>query len=717
MKKKWSYLFLMLVVITVLTACKEKASNEETKEAPNETATNSVFDKASEAYLEKVDLDYSFNFAKSLEEFKTNDKLGYRTAGSEAEIKTGNKIYEEMKQIGLTEVTRDEFTLDTWEFEKADLSFTDVNGKKYEAVLGGYQTNFDTKGVKEFEVVYAGRGTKNDLAGLDVKGKLVIVDINQRAEWWVTYPTYQAHLKGAAAVIAVQNGGYSEVSPDALNAQDICGPDDAPVFSMSQTDANVLKEAIKSNKTGSYKVNFDAKSVVEFDGKSYNYYGKIIGKDPESYIILSAHYDSYFAGFQDDNAAIALMLGIAKGLVDSGYQPEKTIIFNALAAEEWGVSNTRYDWSTGAYNQIFRIHPEWAGKAVANINFELPAYEHATSEEIRSIYELKPYLEAFAKTVPSVEGVYKDGVSVVSPLRTWSDDFSYSIAGVPALRNDFQDSDFMKTHYHSQFDNEETYNEKAFLFHHNLYGMLAIYYDQTAVVPLDFTVRLDALKNSIKQEVFEQAGVKSEELVAKVDEVLGLANEVNEEVKSVNDSYRKALDEGDIEEAQKLYNESRALNTKLLDVYKVAQDQLLKLTWEDVLIFPHEHAQNNIENLLRSMEALKNGEIDTALDEYLWQIDNNWYAYDWEREVYDYFTDYVLDQPADRLMWGAGRVVGHVDLFDPINSLIAKRDQPNADVSKEVKALEQALEVQKQLLDTLVKEEVTSIQTIGDMLN
>ena len=52
----------------------------------------------------------------------------------------------------------------------------------------------------------------------------------------------------------------------------------------------------------------------------------------------------------------------------------------------------------------------------------------------------------------------------------------------------------MRTHYHSQFDTEETYNEKALLFHHNLYGILAIYYDQTAVVPLDFTVRLNALK-------------------------------------------------------------------------------------------------------------------------------------------------------------------------------------------------------------------------------
>ena len=68
-------------------------------------------------------------------------------------------------------------------------------------------------------------------------------------------------------------------------------------------------------------------------------------------------------------------------------------------------------------------------------------------------------------------------------------------------------------------------------------------------------------------------------------------------------------------------------------------------------------------------------------------------------------------------MWGAGRVVGHVDLFDPINSLIAKREQANADVSEEIETLEQALENQKQLLDTLVEDEVTSIQTIGEMLN
>ena len=703
--------FSMSIGMT-LGACAPKESTD----VKEEVAPVKDLVDANKDYLSAVDVDYAFEFTKSLEEFKTNEKLGYRTAGSVAELKTGEKIAEEMKEIGLTEVTKDEFTLDTWEFEKADLTFVDENGEEHLAVLGAYQVNFDTNGVKELEIVYGGKGTANDLANLDVEGKLVLIDINQREEWWINYPAYQAHLKGAAAVIAVQEAGYAETDEDALNAQDICGPDDAPAFSMSQTDANQLKKALESSEDGTMTVKFDAKSIVKMDGKSYNYYGKIIGKDPESYIILSAHYDSYFTGFQDDHAAIGLMMGVAKGLVDSGYQPEKTIIFNALAAEEWGVSNSRYDWSTGAYNQIFNIHPEWVGKAFANMNFELPAYEHTTQDEIRSVYELNNYLTKFAKTVPSVDGVYKDGISVVSPLRTWSDDFSFGIAGVPALRNDFQDSDFMRTHYHSQFDNEDTYNADALKFHLNLYGLLSMHYDQTAVVPLDFTTRLTEMKKVIDADIFGQAEVSSDQLVAEIDKAIALAEEVNTKVLKVNDNYLTALTEEDTDKAQKLYEDSRELNSGLLSAFKYAEDQFVRLTWEDDQIFPHEHAQNNITNLTLAIDALNKGDITTAIDEYLWAIDNNWYAYDFEKEVFDYFTNYVLDAPKEKLMWGDGRIVGHENLFNPINALIEKSGQEDADISAELASLNEALERQKALLQKTTAEEIIAVQELAKKL-
>ena len=695
----------LLVGVVFLTGCGQKDAKPKATEI------------VSSDYLSKVDVDYTFNFAKVLEEFKSNEKLGYRTAGSQAEIETGNKIFEEMKRIGLEEVTRDEITVDTWEFKKADLSFQNENGEEYQAVLGGYQTNFNTKGPKEFDVIYAGKGTKSDLEKLDVKDKLVLVDINQEEEWWVNYPAYQVYLKGAAGVIVVQAGGYSEIDPTALNAQDICGPADAAAFSMSQTDAHILKQAIQASGNPSIKVSFDADSTVELNGKTYNYYGKIIGKDPESYIILSGHYDSYFTGFQDDNVAIAMMLGVAKGLIDSHYKPEKTIIFNALAAEEWGTSNTRYDWSTGAYNQIFKVHPEWAGKAVANINFELPAYEHTSADEIRSVYELHKDLEVFSKGVPRVEGVYKDGIAVVSPLRTWSDDFSFAIAGVPALRNDFQDSEFMRTHYHTQFDTEETYNEKALLFHQNLYGLLAIHYDRMAVAPLDFTLRLEALKEQINQEVFKSAGVTSNELIAEIDLAIASAQKVNEKVNEINGNYRHAIDKGDSKAAKILYDTSSQLNQELLKVFKVAQDDLVKLTWEDEPIFPHEYAQNNIENLSLAIEALEDGDMMSALDDYLWLIDNNWYAYHFDQDVYDYFTGYVLNQPADRLMWGAGRIVGHEDLYQTINNLLQKQNQRSGDLAEEIESLNKALDHQKLILQVSVKEEFHSVKKLGDMLS
>ena len=93
--------------------------------------------------------------------------------------------------------------------------------------------------------------------------------------------------------------------------QDIAGPKDAPAFSMSRKDAEILKAALKEKPR--ITVQFDAKSVVKENMPSYNVWGTIPGRS-EDMILLSGHYDSYFDGFQDDNCAIALMFGIARTL-------------------------------------------------------------------------------------------------------------------------------------------------------------------------------------------------------------------------------------------------------------------------------------------------------------------------------------------------------------------------------------------------------------------
>ena len=699
MKKIRQCLSLTLTAAMLLLACIRPGYAQSAAENAAITLEN-----AQQAYLEHVDIGYSYDLALGLEDIRSNDALGYRTAGSQAELDTGDMLKAQMEAIGLQNVTKDAFTLDTWTFEKAELTFTDSTGNPYTAQLGGYQAQFVTDGAESFTIIDGGQGTEADLCELDVAGKLVLIDINQRENWWINYPAYEASLRGAAAVIAVQDGGYAEVSDDALNAQDICGPADAPAFSMSRTDANALRAAMGEN--NEITVTLDAVSRVGFDGTSYNIVGMIPGTDPDAMILMSAHYDSYFAGFQDDNAAIALMFGIAKGIIDSGYQPEKTLVFCAMAAEEWGVSDTRYDWSTGAYNQIFRVHPEWVGKVIADINFELPAMNEGDTDQIRTSYELKTFVEDFRETVPAVEGVFPQGIEVIVPTQTWSDDFSLSIAGVPssvtALRGGFA-----QTHYHSQFDNRDTYSEEAFLFHHNLYGMLMLAYDRCAVSPLDFSTRLEALREAMDDTVLTAEQVSA--LNGALTDAEKAASDAWTAVSDINSRYREALDNGDTAAADALLQQSREMNAAVLAAFKFAEDSFVRLTWEDVSIFPHEHSQNNLIALNAAVEALEAGDSAAAVDEYLYAVDNNWYAYDWSRETFDHFTNYVLNQSADRLMWGAGRVQGHEDLFDVIRSLLGKYGDTAADYTEELARLEAAVETQTAMLAQQVDHEVQSL--------
>jgi hypothetical protein len=692
------------------TVLVEETTQEEEPSAVEQTGV--TLEEAAESFRDYVDTDYAYEVASKLLEFRSNDALGYRTAGSQAELAAGDYLVEEMQAIGLTEVTKDEFTLDTWEFDHATLTYTDGDGVQQEIQLGGYQTNLVTNDT--YTLIYLGEGVEADYEGVDAAGKIVLVDINQRENWWINYPAYEAYVHDAVAVIAVQDGGYSEISDDALNAQDVCGPDYAPALSMSRTDAEAIMALMDEN--NEITIDLDVDSQVGFDGTSYNILGTIPGRDEDQIILMSAHYDAYFDGFQDDTAAIAMMMTIAKAIVDSGYQPEKTLVFLATAAEEWGVSDTRYDWSTGAYNEIFRVHPEWVGNVMADINFELPGYTlDYDASLIRSSYELASFLEDFKETVPLVDGAYPDGAEVYYPTQTWSDDFSFSIAGIPGTVN-LLEEDFAMLYYHTQLDNADTYNEAAFRYNCDLYGSLMLAYDRCAVSPLDFSTRLNAFVESIDEELIASTGADPEALENAAAAALEAAQAAWETVQTVNEAYGEAVAAGDFDEADRIQTEAQNLNTGILAAFKQAEDDFVRLTWEDVSEFPHELVQDNLAALNGALEALEDGDAATAYDEYLWLVDNNWYAYYFSRETFEHFTTYVLDQDDDRLMWGAGRVISHVDLFDVIRSLEEKYDDPDADLSTEIAELEADIAYTADLMNQWTAHELTALETLTQSL-
>ena len=636
-------------------------------------------------YIASLDIEASYNLAKQMEAYRTNPVLGYRPAGSKAEFETGEMLKSYMEDLGLSNVRKDEIKVDGWEFEKAVLAYADAAGERQEVQLGAYQTDFVTKGAETFQVVYVGKGGEKDYADKDVTGKIVLAEINQRDEWWINFPVYQAHEKGAKALIAVQIGGYGQVDEKALNAQDIAAqPPEAAAFSMSFEDSEKLKACL--DEKGEITVTLDASSRVMRDVSTYNILGEIPGRRSDRMILLSAHYDSYFSGFQDDNTAVAMMLGIARAFIKMGYQPENTWVFCAMAAEEWGIADSKYDWSTGAYAEVFNVHPEWAGKVIGDFNFELPALSNGNLDGIRCTYEYKDFFEDTLKTLPALSPAYPEGVLVSAPIETWSDDFSVAISGIPSMVNEFSAGSFMTTHYHSQYDSDAYYNEAAYRFHHELYGLLLMHLDRQSVAPLNFA------------EVFEQASAsldvlmcqKSGSRVTALLNLLGQTEEVAEEV------YDRIYD---INEAGVDSEQCREAENILLKVFKMAQDKYVRLTWEDAVVFPQEAAQNNLRYLKKAIRALKRKIPDAeAAFEALYEIDNNAYAFQFSKQVYERFTDYVLDQNSDRLQWGRGRIVHHENLYDLVAQLMDKYHQGATDFANEIAELEKVAKRQKAYL-------------------
>ena len=120
-------------------------------------------------------------------------------------------------------------------------------------------------------------------------------------------------------------------------------------------------------------------------------------------------------------------------------------------------------------------------------------------------------------------------------------------------------------------------------------------------------------------------------------------------------------------------------------------------------------------HLEQAVHALESQNITAAL-EALYEVDNNCYAFLFDEEVYYHFTEYILHQPKDRLMWGAGRILHHENLFGLVQRL-KELDQmaiPGS-LDLEIRRLEAAIRRQQAYLkDDLhyMKQSVDKIQAL-----
>lgn len=718
LKKKLLIIFLLLALIVGCLGC----STQEDQAMMVSAKDQEDYDK----FIAAVDHEYAYNIALEL---STNPKylsssLGTRTAGSDAEHAAADYLLEEMKKIGLVETEKTAADVTKWQFNDATLTFS---GDDKIIKPHSYATAATPKDGITAEVVFVGDGTMYDYDGIDVKGKIVLIDLDQRANWWITYPMLEAELQGAAAIMSANVGGFAQVSQDALNCQDICGPTSIPCVSISVNDSDYIKSKLEN---GPLSATLKVDNVVEPGGTSYNVLGKIKGKSSDQQIIIGGHYDMYFKGFQDDNCAVGLVLAMAKAMQDSGYVPENDIIFCLHAAEEWGSSYTQFDWTIGAWRMINEIHPDWIGKTLAFVNFELPAYEFGTYTSVYSAPEMYSMIDYFVNEYPLSPkpiGCFPDGVKTDGyQTYTYSDDFSYYAAGVPSTVNGFLLQEDMETvfpfyeeRYHSQFDDSSTYNKDVMDFNIKFYGALVAFIDKTPALFLDYTTQYDRLLATLDEEVCSAAGADVDGYKAALAELKTTAEEAKQKIIDLNKDYNDAvIAEADESELNSLRAEAKVQNAKNLKVFKYVQDEFLGLMYERPIV-PHEAPQENIMLMQEIVISLEAGDVVTAADEYAWQVNNvlEWYAMYFSSEVIAQQNDMFFGESNKKnLFWGTNKMFTPANVEAATRGLMDKYEATDGDFTAEISIYEKAIIEQQSILKDLVAKETKSIKVLTEML-
>lgn len=737
--KKWIKLLTAAAVLSMvmwtLAGCggsgggsgsgeEESAAGESLGYQSSEVTSDLSMAEDVKAYLEKVDLEYGYKLTDFLayDEDLTDCPLGWRSAGSDAEHRTADYLEKEMQKIGLQNVEKIGTQCDKFQFNGSKLTIADT---KIDIMPASYQCNGTGNEGIQAEIVDVGNGCEADYADLNVEGKIVLAGVDQKDESWIDGYIRQAHEKGAAALVTYSRAGYGQANDDTANVQDICCPDLIPTCAISKNQAAEIQEAIKA---GNNKADLMLDAVLEDDGgTTYNVVGMIPGENHDQRIIISAHYDKYWYGFQDDCAAIGLVFTTAKAMIDSGYVPKNDIVFVAHGGEEWGVTDSQFDWTVGAWGLI-EEKEDWQGTTLAMINCELPAFK--VENNVLAIGAVPEFRTVAEKLINETGLVVTAGDTFLSTTAfdttTMEDGVSYRWHGVPYFINQFEDDTFIYGNYHTDADNRDTYDEPTFSTNINWYGALAMYIDSEPALELDLTQTAGDLEKNFDADLATEAGVDAEKYAQTVEALKTAAAARNEAIAQVNTAYEEAVKAEDGETVKKCRTQGAELNKSSLEAFRKVQDDFLKDN-DFQIYYGHLGVNENIGFLDGAIKGLEShvlwadDEESGALDQ-AWQINAvHDYAYCiFSKDVAEAINNmYSPDgQVKNEDYWGYKKQIPVVDVGDTtyaLNQASAEED-PDVDWDAAIKEYQKAKDKSIELVKSYSEQEMEDMASLTKML-
>ena len=482
---------LLPLALIALCACTPR--DADTPVAASAPPTTSTAAAGNHAFNDGID---TGDFAAHVQQL-ASDAFAGRGPGTEGEDRSIDYIKSQFARIGLQPGNGGEWfqtvpMVETTADESAVLNI-DVAGTPQVLKFGsdmvvGTRTGQALVSIKDSPLVFVGYGVDapeqqwNDYAGIDVKGKTVVMLVNdpgfhandpklfdgKRMTWYGRWPYKfeEAARQGAAAALIIHDTegasyGWDVVKNSWSGPQyDLPAKDDpaprVPVQGWISGDAatalfkaagqDLAKLRAAAGKRGFKPVPLGATASLDLKSSSVekssrNVIGMLPGSEaPDEAVVYMAHWDhlgthegeqaadgggdNIYNGAVDNATGVAAILELAEAFRKSKTPPKRSLLFLAVTLEESGLLGSRY----------YVAHPVVPlDKTVAVINLDALA-PIGKARDITVVGKGSSQLEDLLKTA-----IDKQQRRIVGETNTAagyyfrSDHFNFAKAGVPAL--------------------------------------------------------------------------------------------------------------------------------------------------------------------------------------------------------------------------------------------------------------------------------------------
>jgi peptidase M28-like protein len=303
----------------------------------------------------------------SLESKAAGEPLWGRISGMPAEKKTVDWAVAKLKASGLSDAHAEPYPFDTklwlpvtWELRVlGDPAF---GAGTADVVLRSAVPirNVTVKpAAAEGPLVFVGRGSAAELANVDVRGKVAVVNVVPDDSLFAAREkgvARELEKRGAIGVInAVESPG------NLLYYDNRYGCDAAPCFLVGGDDGafleSVIGKAAKAGKTVRMKLALQGEERAGLT--AWNGVATIPGKSDEV-VIVNAHADAWFDGADDNADGLSVMLGLADYFAHRAQKPDRTLVFMGSGGHHTAVGAAAF----------IKAHPEIIAKTVLVMNLE-----------------------------------------------------------------------------------------------------------------------------------------------------------------------------------------------------------------------------------------------------------------------------------------------------------------------------------------------------------